>query len=31
MISCLDTSRLAEYSREYFDAEAVVCLKEVLD
>ena len=30
-ISCLDTSRLPEYSREYFDAEAAVCLKEVLD
>ncbi len=31
IISCLDTSRLPEYSREYFDAEAAVCLKEVLD
>ena len=31
VISCLDTSRLPEYSREYFDAEAAVCLKEVLD
>ena len=30
-ISCLDTSRLPEYSRDYFDAEAAVCLKEVLD
>ena len=30
-ISCLDTSQLPEYAREYFDAEAVVCLKEVLD
>lgn len=31
IISCLDTSQLPEYSREYFDAEAAVCLKEVLD
>ena len=31
IISCLDTSQLPEFSREYFDAEAAVCLKEVLD
>ena len=31
IISCLDTSQLPESSREYFDAEAAVCLKEVLD
>lgn len=31
IISCLDTSQLPEYSREYFDGEAAVCLKEVLD
>ncbi len=31
IISCLDSSQLPEYSREYFDAEAAVCLKEVLD
>ncbi|MGI9455030.1 MAG: hypothetical protein ACR2NU_00625, partial [Aeoliella sp.] len=31
IISCLDTSQLPEYSREYFDAEAAFCLKEVLD
>jgi MscS family membrane protein len=31
IISCLDTSQLPEYSREYFDAEAAVCLKEILD
>ena len=31
ILSCLDTSQLPEYSREYFDAEAAVCLKEVLD
>jgi MscS family membrane protein len=31
IISCLDTSQLPEYAREYFDAEAAVCLKEVLD
>jgi MscS family membrane protein len=31
IIACLDTSQLPEYSREYFDAEAAVCLKEVLD
>ncbi|EMI22540.1 membrane protein containing Mechanosensitive ion channel MscS domain protein [Rhodopirellula maiorica SM1] len=31
IVSCLDTSQLPEYSREYFDAEAAVCLKEVLD
>ncbi len=31
IISCLDSSELPDYSREYFDAEAAVCLKEVLD
>jgi MscS family membrane protein len=31
IITCLDTSQLPDYSREYFDAEAAVCLKEVLD
>jgi len=31
IISCLDTSKLPDFSREYFDAEAAVCLKEVLD
>jgi MscS family membrane protein len=31
IISCLDTSQLPDYSREYFDGEAAVCLKEVLD
>ncbi len=31
VLSCLDTSQLPEYSREYFDAEAAVCLKEILD
>ena len=31
IIACLDTSQLPEYTREYFDAEAAVCLKEVLD
>ena len=31
IISSLDTSQLPEFSREYFDAEAAVCLKEVLD
>ncbi len=31
IISCMDTSQLPDYSREYFDAEAAVCLKEVLD
>jgi MscS family membrane protein len=31
IISCLDTSQLPEYAREYFDAEAAVCLKEILD
>jgi MscS family membrane protein len=31
IVSCLDTSQLPEYAREYFDAEAAVCLKEVLD
>lgn len=31
IISCLDTSQLPDFSREYFDAEAAVCLKEVLD
>jgi MscS family membrane protein len=31
IISCLDTSQLPEFSREYFDAEAAVCLKEILD
>jgi MscS family membrane protein len=30
-LSCLDTSRLPEYAREHFAAEAAVCLKEVLD
>ena len=30
ILSCLDTSQLPDYSREYFDAEAAVCLKEVL-
>lgn len=31
IISCLDTSQLPEYARQYFDGEAAVCLKEVLD
>jgi MscS family membrane protein len=31
IIACLDTSQLPEFSREYFDAEAAVSLKEVLD
>ncbi len=31
ILSCLDTSELPDYAREYFDAEAAVCLKEVLD
>ncbi|QDU36514.1 Low conductance mechanosensitive channel YnaI [Maioricimonas rarisocia] len=31
IVSCLDSSQLPEYAREYFDAEAAVCLKEVLD
>lgn len=31
IISNLDTSQLPEFAREYFDAEAAVCLKEVLD
>ncbi len=31
IISCLDTNKLPEYSLDYFDAEAAVCLKEVLD
>jgi MscS family membrane protein len=31
IITCLDTSQLPDFSREYFDAEAAVCLKEVLD
>ncbi len=31
IVSCLDSSQLPEFSREYFDAEAAVCLKEVLD
>ncbi|MFG0334753.1 MAG: mechanosensitive ion channel family protein [Maioricimonas sp. JB049] len=31
IISCLDTSQLPDYAREYFDAEAAVCLKEILD
>ncbi len=31
IISCLDTSQLPDYSREYYDAEAAMCLKEVLD
>ncbi len=31
IISCLDISQLPGYTREYFDAEAAVCLKEVLD
>lgn len=31
IISCLDTSKLPESSREYFDAEAAVSLKEILD
>lgn len=31
IISCLDKSHLPTYAREYFDAEAAVCLKEVLD
>lgn len=30
-ISCLDISQLPDYSREYFGAEAAVCLKEVID
>ncbi len=28
ILSCLDTSQLADYAREYFDAEAAVCLSE---
>ena len=31
IISCLDTSQLPEFAREYFDGEAAVSLKEVLD
>ena len=31
IVSCLDTSQLPAYTREYFDAEAAVCLKEILD
>ncbi len=31
ILSCLDTSELPEYAREYFDAESAVCLKEILD
>ncbi|TWU34306.1 mechanosensitive ion channel family protein [Novipirellula artificiosorum] len=31
IISCLDRSQLPDYSRDYYDAEAAVCLKEVLD
>ncbi|MEW4529995.1 mechanosensitive ion channel family protein [Maioricimonas sp. JC845] len=31
VVSCLDTSQLPEYARDYFAAEAAVCLKEVLD
>jgi MscS family membrane protein len=31
LLSCLDTSQLPEYSRDYFNAEAGVCLKEILD
>jgi MscS family membrane protein len=31
IISCLDTSKLPDASREQFDAEAAVCLKEILD
>lgn len=31
IISCLDTSKLPDASREYFDAEAAVSLKEILD
>ncbi len=31
ILSCMDTSQLPEYAREYFDAEAAVSLKEILD
>ncbi len=31
ILSCLDTSKLPEYSRDFLDGEAAVCLKEVLD
>ena len=31
IVSCLDTSQLPDFSREFYDAEAAVCLKEVLD
>lgn len=30
-LSCLDTSQLPDYSKEYFDREAAICLKEILD
>ncbi len=31
ILSCLDSSQLPEFSREFFDGEAAVCLKEMLD
>ncbi len=31
ILSCLDTSQLPEFTRDYFDAESAVCLKEILD
>jgi len=31
ILGCLDTSQLPEYSRDFFNAEAAVCLKEILD
>lgn len=31
VFSCLDTSQLPEYARDYFNGEAAVCLKEILD